>query len=233
MTDVARLRYSNMAITLHWLIAIFITYNLVSGLLRPVLPRALFIFHVSSGISILVLSLVRIGWRLTHRPPPFLPLANWEARLAHVVHFALYAAMLLIPLSGWALVSANPPAGSPGASYAAQHSPKARAGGAPVLQEKARPGAVQTARTRGPAMIWGIVKLPLIDPINEIGRTPAGIPRQRAVHEQIERMHLIGAWTMLALLVLHVAGALKHQLIDKRNELARMGLGKANEALAL
>ena len=38
---------------------------------------------------------------------------------------------------------------------------------------------------------------------------------------------------MLALLVLHVAGALKHQFIDKRNELARMGLGKANEAQAL
>ena len=117
----AGLRYTDVAILLHWLIAAAIVYNLVSGLLRPVLPRGFFVFHVSSGITILVLTLVRIGWRLTHRPPPYLPMAAWEKGLAHAIHFLLYAAMLLLPFSGWAMVSANPPAGSPGAAWAAAH----------------------------------------------------------------------------------------------------------------
>lgn len=56
-----RLRYANVAIALHWAIAALILYNLASGLLRPVLPRGFFAFHVSSGISILVLTLVLVG----------------------------------------------------------------------------------------------------------------------------------------------------------------------------
>ena len=225
----ARSRYSRVAIVLHWAIAALILYNLASGLLRPVLPRAFFAFHVSSGITILALSLVRVGWRLTHRPPPFLPLARWEARLAHGVHVALYAAMLLLPLSGWAIVSANPPAGSPGAIEAARHqaAPPAGSGTAP-----AKPGGGQEHRPRGPAMIWGVVRLPLIGPINDLGRTPAGVPGQRAVHDRVERAHLIGGWIMLALLVLHVAGALKHQIVDGEDELARIGLGRRGRGRA-
>jgi cytochrome b561 len=73
-----RLRYANVAIALHWAIAALILYNLTSGLLRPVLPRGFFVFHVSSGITILVLTAVLIVWRLTNRPPPFLPMAGWE-----------------------------------------------------------------------------------------------------------------------------------------------------------
>lgn len=202
-------RYSRVAMWLHWLIAFAILYNLASGLLRPVLPRGFFVFHVSSGMTILALTAVRIVWRLTHRPPPFLPMKAWEARLAHVVHFLLYVAMVLLPFSGWALVSANPPAGSPGLAVA----------------NAERVARGQQPRSGGPVMVWNAIPVPTIGAVSELGRTPEGLPEQREVHERIETFHLFGGWLLLLLLVLHVGGALKHQFADREPELQRMGLG--------
>jgi cytochrome b561 len=230
----AGLRYTNVAIALHWLIAVAILYNLASGLLHDSLPRGFFALHVSSGITILALTVVRIVWRLTHPRPPYLPMALWERRLAHAVHGLLYVGMLALPLTGWAMVSASPPAGSPGAAYAESlrtPPPPAPAGGAdakspggPAGEGK---GGGHPPRKHGPLKVWGLFELPLIKPINAIGRTPDGIPRQRELHERFEGLHLAGGWIMLVLLVLHVGGALKHQLVDRQRELARMGLGRA------
>ncbi|MDO7843920.1 cytochrome b [Sphingomonas immobilis] len=210
-----RLRYSNVAIVLHWAIAALILYNLASGLLRPLLPAGFFQFHVSAGITILLLSVVRVAWRLTHRPPPMLAMKGWERGLAHAVHFLLYAAMLIVPFSGWALVSAKPPAGSPGAAWSAAH---------PPASHDPAPSA-KPPRPRGPTMIWAVVKLPLLAPVNTIGREAEGVPAQRALRARIETFHMLGGWAMLALVLLHVAGALKHQVLDRQRELARMGLG--------
>lgn len=229
-------RYSQVAIALHWIIAALILYNLASGLLRPFLPRGFFQFHVSSGLTILILTLVRIVWRLTHKPPPFLPMKAWEAKLAHGVHFLLYAAMLLLPFSGWALISANPPAGSPGAAFAeaqrAKQAPPAGQG-TPGRMGPGRPGSTGPGATsptrRGPPMLWGLVRIPLIGAVNDIGRTPEGVAEQREVHERIETAHMIGGWLMLLLLMLHVGGALKHQLADREPELGRMGIGRRPE----
>lgn len=231
-----RLRYSTVAIWLHWAIAALILYNLTSGLLRPVLPRGFFMWHVSAGVTILSLTLVRIAWRLTHRPPPFLPMQGWERGLAHTVHFLLYGAMLALPLSGWAMVSANPPAGSPGGAWAMAHpagpppaptlKPDTTSRGGPAGEGK---GGGAPPRPRGPTMVWGLFKLPLIAPVNDIGRTAAGVPEQRELHERIETIHGIGGWIMLTLLLLHVAGALKHQFVDRRAELARMGVGRVRD----
>lgn len=204
-------RYSTVAIVLHWAIAALILYNLASGLLRPVLPRGFFVFHVSSGITILALSVVRVGWRLTHKPPPLLPMHAWERRAAHTVHALLYAAMLLLPLSGWALVSAKPPPGTPGAAWAAANP----AGPAP-----SKGSAPQ--RPRGPTMLWGVVQLPLIGPINRIGASSEGVPMQRLIRVRAGVAHLYGAWIMLALLLLHICGAVKHQFIDKQRQFAGM-----------
>lgn len=229
-------RYTRVAMWLHWLIAFFILYNLVSGLLHDLLPRGFFVLHVSSGITVLALTVVRVVWRLTHRPPPFLPMKPWEAQLAHVVHFLIYVSMVLMPLSGWAMISANPPAGSPGAAVAeAQRAARqavqpqrlptgtlVKTSPAPAGEGK---GGGAAPRKRGPTMFWGLFKLPLITPVNELGRTPEGLPKQREVHEQTETFHAIGGWIMLLLLVLHVAGALKHQFSDREPELERMGLG--------
>jgi cytochrome b561 len=218
-------RYSRVAMWLHWLIAIAIFYNLASGF---------FIWHISSGITILALTVVRVGWRLTHKPPPFLPMKRWEANMAHIVHFLLYVGMVMLPFSGWALVSANPPAGSPGAAYAdAQRAAKA------AVQEQIKPlgttvkitpapggqGKGGGAAPRKPIMVWNLFKLPLIGPVNEIGRTAEGVPEQRELHERVETVHLIGGWMLLVLLILHIGGALKHQFADREPELQRMGLG--------
>jgi cytochrome b561 len=208
-TDSAR--YTGVAMWLHWLIALAILYNLASGLLRPVMPPGFFVFHVSSGITILTLSIARVVWRLTHKPPPFLPMKAWEARTAHVVHFLLYVAMVLLPFSGWALLSANPPVGSPGAAAA----------------NAERVARGQQPRSGKPMMVWSVVPLPMIGAVAELGRSPEGLAEQRAVHERIETFHLLGGWVLLALLFLHIGGALKHQFADKEPELARMGLGSA------
>lgn len=216
----ANRRYTRVAILLHWAIAALVLYNLLSGLLRDVMPRGFFTWHVSSGVTILILTLIRVVWRLTHKPPAFLPMPRWEAKLAHVVHFSLYAAMVLIPLSGWALISASPPLGSPGADYAnAQRAERARAAGRPAPKPRTTP-----------RMLWEAVPIPLIGPITELGRTPEGVAEQAELHEKIETAHEIGAWLMLALLLLHLAGALKHQFADRLPELARMGLGRARAA---
>ena len=204
-------RYTSVAITLHWLIAALIFYNLASGLLGEFLPRGFFAFHISSGLTILALTLVRIGWRLTHKPPPMLPMARWERVLAHSVHFLIYAAMLFVPWTGWVMISANPPEGSPGRAYVEQQ--RALASGKPVEHRPA-------------ARFWGTIKVPMIAPVANLGREPAGVPEQKAFHEQMEDLHGKLGWLMLILLVIHIGGALKHQLLDREPELARMGLGR-------
>ncbi|HEX3848954.1 MAG TPA: hypothetical protein VHV81_16340 [Steroidobacteraceae bacterium] len=50
--------------------------------------------------------------------------------------------------------------------------------------------------------------------------------RQKAAHTLFVDLHSIGAWILAARLVLHVAGALEHQWVDRHAELARMGVGR-------
>ena len=65
--------------------------------------------HKSIGITILLLSLARLGWRLMHQAPPMPEaMAAWEKKAALAVHVFLYVLMIGMPLSGWALVSASP-----------------------------------------------------------------------------------------------------------------------------
>lgn len=101
-------RYSSVAIAFHWMIALLVIVNLVIGLGHESIPalRAWMGTHKAIGISVLVLTLARVAWRLAHRPPP-LPAATpvWERVAAHATHWSLYALLLAMPLTGWALVS--------------------------------------------------------------------------------------------------------------------------------
>jgi cytochrome b561 len=64
-------------------------------------------YHKATGIVILLLTLVRIGWRLINPPPPLLEtLKTWEAALARVTHALFYVLMLAVPLAGLGLHSA-------------------------------------------------------------------------------------------------------------------------------
>lgn len=106
-------RYAGVAIALHWLIAILLLgniglawyFNTLTGLDR-VEPTQL---HKSIGITVLLLSVLRLAWRLAVKPPP-LPAGTpaWEGLAAGTVHTLFYVIMLGMPLTGWAMVSASP-----------------------------------------------------------------------------------------------------------------------------
>lgn len=103
--------YSRIARVLHWTIALCIIAGLALGLLHDpledVFPSAMWL-HKSLGFTVLGLTVVRLGWRLTHRPPA-LPgeMPAWEKLLAHLTHIFFYALMLILPMSGWIFSSAG------------------------------------------------------------------------------------------------------------------------------
>lgn len=103
-------RYSRGAIAFHWVIAAFVLFNLWLGLFHDALPREWKVMpvHKSIGISVLVLTLGRIAWRLTHKPPHLPDMMHaWEKITAKAAHFTLYALLLILPLTGW-IFSSNP-----------------------------------------------------------------------------------------------------------------------------
>ncbi len=103
---VALERYTRFAVLLHWLIAALIIVNLAlavtSANSEGPLHRTVLDLHKSIGFSVLLLSLVRLAWRL-YRPPPAAVegKAAWERPLASIVHVAFYFMMILIPFLGW------------------------------------------------------------------------------------------------------------------------------------
>jgi len=106
-------RYSGLAILLHWTIAILILIQIGLGwYMNEVLPdhtpaqdQAQNI-HVSLGLTILLLVAARIGVRLAKRPPPEpAGIAGWERGLISFSHSLFYVLMVVLPLTGWALVS--------------------------------------------------------------------------------------------------------------------------------
>jgi cytochrome b561 len=108
--DWTMLHYSRGAIWFHWIIAALVIVNLCLGLWhedfsKPVRAWMMF-WHKSLGLTVLALTIARFAWRLRHRPPPFDPLMRrWETRLASVIHWLFYAALIAIPLTGWLLSS--------------------------------------------------------------------------------------------------------------------------------
>ena len=101
-------RYTTTAIALHWVIAIAVIGQFVLGWWMqeipkdPVGPRVnAFNLHKSIGMTVLMLMVIRLAWRATHRPPALPPMPAWQARAAHFNHWLLYACLLVQPLSGY------------------------------------------------------------------------------------------------------------------------------------
>ena len=170
------MRYTRVAVWLHWTIALFILYNLLVGWFHDFLPKpvgsVLMSGHKAIGLTVILLALVRLAWRLTHRPPPYDPVMKpWEKALAAATHWIFYILMLFAPITGWLMISAN-----------------------------------------GRATSWfGLFDVP-----------PLPISGGREVHEIYESRHELIGYLLLAVIVLHVAGALKHQLQGHRHMLGRM-----------
>jgi cytochrome b561 len=106
-------RYSTPAVVLHWLMALLIFVGFPLGLYMVDLPLSpdklrLYSYHKWIGVTVFLLVAVRLGWRLTHTPPP-LPegMSVWERRASAIVHGLLYLLMIAIPLSGWLMSSAK------------------------------------------------------------------------------------------------------------------------------
>jgi cytochrome b561 len=179
-------RYSAVAIGLHWTIAVLLItniglawwFNTLTGTAK-IEPVQL---HKSIGITVLLLSLFRVGWRLSV-PAPKLPdyVTGWERRLAQTVHVLFYVVMLGMPLSGWAMVSASP--------------------------------LIKVF----PITLFHTVPWPTMTFL-------ANLPHDQMKQAQKAFMTTHGLLAKLAygLIVLHVAGALKHQFISRDDVVARM-----------
>ncbi|MEH3107701.1 MAG: YceI family protein [Sphingomonas fennica] len=173
-------RYTGVAKTLHWLIAALLIANILlawrMGGPRTPASYAVFQLHKSIGITVLLLTLVRIGWRVTHPAPPLSAhLKAWEKGLAHLAHYGFYALMLGLPLTGWLIVSSS--------------------------------------ATGIPTFLYNFIPWPHI---------PLSAGAKPLAHEVGETGHGLLAYAAYLLIAMHVAGALKHQWIDRDGEIGRM-----------
>jgi len=102
-------RYSYTAITLHWLLALLLAFQIALGqTLEGSNSPELFTryqLHKSVGIAILLLSLARLAVRLATPRPPASEGPAWTRTLASIVHWLFYLVLILGPITGWLLVS--------------------------------------------------------------------------------------------------------------------------------
>ena len=101
-------KYTKVAMAFHWIIAALIVWGFALGWIMTDIPGftptklRYFSWHKWIGVTVLALAVLRLLWRATHRPPA-LPdgMHGWEKVAAHLGHVALYALMLVIPISGY------------------------------------------------------------------------------------------------------------------------------------
>jgi cytochrome b561 len=169
-------RYTPAAVTLHWILAALIIFNLGFGLYTVGLPLSpqklrLFSYHKWVGITVLILSAARLLWRMSHPAPP-LPdsMQPWEKRLAHASHALLYALFFAAPITGWLFSSAT---------------------------------GFQT-------VYLGVLPIPDL------------LQKNKELADVLRLAHRWINYTMAAVIVLHVAAALKHHFMDRDDVLIRM-----------
>jgi cytochrome b561 len=103
--------YTEVAKLLHWLVAILLCIQYAIAWNLPHFGRdtpmnTVISLHFSFGLLILCVLFIRLVWRWTHRePPPEDGLPPWQVLSARMVHWALYAVLIVIPLLGWANAS--------------------------------------------------------------------------------------------------------------------------------
>jgi cytochrome b561 len=192
-------RYTKVAVILHWLIALLIIVMFALGWFMADIPKEAakqtvfdifdlgifhwtmaeeisprnfyFNLHKSIGVTIFALIILRILWRIGHKPPAMLSSYQaWERKLATATHHLLYIFMVILPLSG----------------------------------------LMMTLNSKYGLKWFGIDFLSGTD--------------NKPVREIFQSAHEIIGLIILAILALHVIGALKHKFVDKDETLKRMSL---------
>jgi cytochrome b561 len=105
-----RLQYGSTAKVFHWLIVALLLVQYLIGWLMPDIhrnmkPGAAMTFHVSFGLLILILIVLRLAWRLSHPVAPESSLPPWQRLSSEAVHWLLYALVLATTLTGWLFAS--------------------------------------------------------------------------------------------------------------------------------
>lgn len=172
------LRYTNVAVAIHWITAILVIGQVAGGFLFESMERGperaqIFTLHKTFGVTILLLSLIRLGWRVANPPPPYPDdMPRWERMAGTWNHRIFYVLLLALPLTGLAAVS---------------------------------------GRADGPFTdLVGGIPFPVIPGISEAAGGALG------------GLHGTLVFATIALLVLHIAAALKHQFVDRARYAGRM-----------
>lgn len=164
---------------IHWLMAALIVVQGVVGWVGHEMARSpakvdVMTAHKSLGITLLLLVILRLLWRLSHPAPP-LPAQTkrWEIRAAWLSHAALYLLMFALPLSGWLTASTS------------------------IV----------------PWKLWWVMPWPAIaapDP---------------GLHEFAGEVHETLVKLLIAVLIVHIAAALRHHFLKRDDVLLRMWRG--------
>ncbi|MDB5639849.1 MAG: Cytochrome [Bradyrhizobium sp.] len=106
----ARLEYGTTAKVLHWLVAALVVVQYLIGWLMPDIhggmkPGDAMTLHISIGFTILVLVVLRLGWRLAHPVAPESSLPAWQRLSAEAMHWLLYVLVLATTVTGWLFAS--------------------------------------------------------------------------------------------------------------------------------
>ena len=168
--------YAPVAKLLHWLVALLVLGMIGLGLWMVDLPLGLaklyaYAWHKWIGLTVLVLTVLRLAWR-AWRPPPTLPptVTAWERAIAPWSHGLLLVLLVALPVSGWLMSSAG-----------------------------------------GVKVIWfSLLELPDL------------VSRDLALFERLRTWHHWLAWTLMALLALHVAAVLRHDVLRRDGIFRRM-----------
>ncbi|MBL4869460.1 MAG: cytochrome b [Robiginitomaculum sp.] len=165
--------YTKTAIRLHWIIAFLIIALLFGGKLMGFIPGEnlslkimIYNWHKTIGLLILVLSVARLVWRLTHKPPP-LPssITGFPKLLSKFTHIFFYVFMIAMPLIGWSIISTS----------------------------------------RLPSKFFNLFPMPQLPFWKNMAKEP-----KHDAHEFFENAHEKLAYIAMALILLHVAAAIKH-----------------------
>jgi len=105
-------RYGTLAKAFHWVTFLLLLASFGIGLTMVDMPLGLgklqaYSWHKWVGVTVFLITILRLAWRLADPPPPFpAEMPAWQRIAARLSHAGLYTALLIMPVSGWVMSSA-------------------------------------------------------------------------------------------------------------------------------